>query len=159
RPAVLERGTAMRGFCRFLLAAGFLLLLPAVARSQSFHMNGLDGMTQTVKQEGQSAITGLALRARLGSDDLPVNMTIMPTLEYWKDCDRLDDFNIRSTQKDLALGVDARYDLSLGSWRPYAGAGLSTHFIKTTISAPSVGGAASEQSHAKIGPNVLLGLQ
>ena len=122
-------------------------------------MNGLDGMTQTVKQEGQSAITGLALRARLGSDDLPVHVTIMPTLEYWRDTAHLQDFNIRSTQKDLALGVDARYDLSLGSWRPYMGAGVATHFIKTSFSAPDIGIAPSEQGHTKVGPNALIGLQ
>src|SRR2546427_10716847 len=149
----------MRGFCRVLLAAGFLLLVPMAAQSQSIHMNGLDGMTQTVKQEGQSAVTGMALRARLGSDDLPVGSTLMPTLEYWKDSDRLQDFNIKSTQKDPSLGLDGRYDLSMGKWRPYFGAGLGAHFIKTTFSAPDIGVAPTEQSHTKIGPNALIGLQ
>jgi len=148
----------MRGFCRFILAAG-LFSCPAVAQSQSFHVTGLDGMTQTVKQEGQSAITGLAFRARVASDDLPVGMSLMPNLEYWKDSDRLQDFNIRASQKDLTLGLDARYDLTMGSWRPYFGGGLSAHFIKSKFSAPDIGVPGTEESHTKIGPNALLGLQ
>ena len=148
----------MRGLSFFLLAA-VLLSLPVAARSQIIQFSGIDGMTQNVKQEGQSAISGLAMRVRIGSDDLPVGMSIMPTIEYWKDSDQIGDFNIKSSQKDLSVGVDLRYDLSMGAWKPYLGAGVASHFITSKFEAPDIGVAELEEGHTKVGPNMLLGLQ
>jgi len=148
----------MRAVTRLLFATG-LLLVPASAFSQSFHINGIDAMTQSVKQEGQSFITGLAVRTRLSSDDLPVGLTLMPTLEYWRDTDQLKDFNVRATQKDLTLGLDGRFDFSAGTWRPYAGAGLAAHFVNTKFEAPDIGVQQQEEGHTKIGPEVIAGLQ
>lgn len=141
-----------------LVAAG-LFLLPSLAFAQSVNFRGIDVMTQTVKQEGQSTISGLGIRLRMQSDDLPAGLTLVPTLEHWRDSDRLQDFNIRATQRDLTLGLDGRYDWQWGNWRPYAGAGLGAHFIKTTFEAPDLGVAGEEETRTKVGPDVLVGLQ
>jgi hypothetical protein len=135
-----------------------LLSFPAAAHAQ-FHFTGMDGMMQTVKQEGQSAFSGLGLRGRITSDDLPVHLTLMPTLEYWRNSANLRDFNIEAAQKDLALGLDARYEMAFGTWHPYAGGGLAAHFINSTLSAPSQGIERAQQDHTKFAPDILAGLQ
>ena len=148
----------MRGLSFFLLAVG-LLILPTAARSQSFHVSGLDGMMQTIKQQGQSAFSGLGMRARITSDDLPMHLTLMPTLEYWRNSANLKDFDIEAAQKDLAVGLDGRYEMEFGTWRPYAGAGLEAHFINSQFSAPQIGVPAASEDHTKLAPNLLAGLQ
>lgn len=147
----------MRGLFRFLMAA-LLLSFPAAAHAQ-FHMTGMDGMMQTIKQEGQSAFSGLGIRARITSDDLPVHVTLMPTLEYWRNSANLKDFNIEAAQKDLALGLDVRYEMTFGTWNPYAGAGLESHWIKSSVSAPGIGVPEAQEDHTRIAPNLLVGLQ
>lgn len=148
----------MRGRSFFLLAVG-LLILPTAAQSQSFRVTGLDGMMQTVKQQGQSAFTGLGLRGRITSDDLPLHLTLMPTLEYWRNSANLKDFNIEAAEKDLAVGLDARYEMEFGTWQPYAGGGLEAHFINSRVSAPEIGVPEASENHTKVAPNLLAGLQ
>ena len=147
----------MRGLFRFLTVAA-LLTLPAAAHAQ-IHLTGMDGMMQTVKQEGQSAFSGLGFRARITSDDLPMHLTLMPTLEYWRNTANLRDFNIEAAQKDMTLGMDARYEMTFGTWHPYAGGGLASHWINSTLSAPQQGIQQAQEDHTKIAPDLLAGLQ
>ena len=109
--------------------------------------------------EGQSAFTGLGMRARITSDDLPLHLTLMPTLEYWRNSANLRDFDIEAAEKDLAVGMDARYEMEFGTWRPYAGGGLEAHFINTHFAAPTIGVPEASEDHTKIAPNLLAGLQ
>ena len=150
----------MRGLSLFLLAVGVfgIFSFPVAAHAQ-FHMGGIDGMMQTVKQQDQSAFTGLGLRARITSDDLPVHLTLMPTLEYWRNSANLKDFDIEAAEKDLSLGLDGRYEMTFGAWHPYAGAGFAAHFINTEFAAPQLGVGQTQADHTKFAPNLLAGLQ
>src|SRR5262245_6742878 len=126
----------MRGWFGVLLVAG-LSFLPAVASANFLGIVGMDVMSQSVRQEGHSAITGNALRFRIASDDLPPGLSLMPSVEYWRDKDELEDFDVSVMQKDWRFGVDLRYDWQWGSWSPYAGGGIGWHEINSSFEAPN----------------------
>jgi opacity protein-like surface antigen len=146
-----------------LTAAALLLPLalstvPAAARAQSLRFLGVDGMMQTIKPQGQSGVSGLALRTRLQSDDLPAGMSLMPSIEYWRNADRLDDFGVRATQSDFTAGVDGRFDFRWRSVSPYLGGGLGLHFIKQEFVASALD-LNQRIDHTKLGPDVFAGVQ
>jgi len=146
-----------------LTAAVTLLLLASLAASgpalaQSLRFTGVDGMMQTIKPQGQSGVSGLALRARVQSDDLPPGVSLMPAIEYWRNADRLDDFGVRATQSDFTAGVDGRYDFHWRTVAPYLGAGLGVHFIKQEFKATSLD-VNQKIDHTKLGPDLFLGVQ
>ena len=146
----------MRGWFGTLLVAG-LLLVPAVSSANFLGIVGADVMSQSVRQEGHSAITGTALRFRIMNDDLPAGMSLMPSLEYWRDKDELDDFDVTVVQRDWRIGIDARFDWQWGNWSPYAGGGIAMHDIESSFEAP--GFPEADEGHTKIGPDIFLGLQ
>jgi opacity protein-like surface antigen len=115
-----------------LLAAAFA----APARAGS--LVGVDAMTATVMQEGQSSFSGIALRMRFHPATLIRNVEIMPTIEYWRSASRLSAFDIESSRKDATLGVDVRYVFYRDGWEPYLGAGYAVHFLSSSVNAPSL---------------------
>lgn len=134
-----------------------LAVLPAPARAQSggaatpvpagsksaeeSHggVSGLDVMTSTVFQDGQSAFSGIAVRLRLQSSLLVPNIEIVPAIEYWRDNTRIKTFGIETSRKDATLGVGARWTFFRANWQPYLGAGLAAHFIDEKAHAPTLG--------------------
>ncbi len=147
----------MRPFVWILLAAGLttaFLASPAYA----IRFTGADFQLQTVKRNDQTAISGLAFRGRMESIDLPVGLMFLPTIERWRDKNTIGFVGIESSQRDLALGMDAAYQIQLGAWSPYLGLGLTSHFIQSEASAPQLGLPRAEDSLTKIGPNFLLGV-
>lgn len=145
----------MRVLTRILLGA-LLLTLPAAAQALQF--TGVDGMMQTVKAEGQSGVSGMALRTRIESDDLPVGISLMPAIEYWRDSDRIEDFDVHASQSDLTIGLDARYDFGGESVQPYLGGGVGAHFLNQEFQAPRVG-IDEKKDHTRFGPEFFLGVQ
>ena len=146
----------MRTLVWLILAASLattLLALPANAK-----FKGADIQLQTVKRPDQTAISGLALRGRFDTVDLPVGLMLMPTIERWRDKSTLDFVGLEATQRDLAVSLDAAYQWNWGGWSPYAGLGLASHFIKSEARAPQLGIATAEHSLTKIGPDFLLGV-
>jgi opacity protein-like surface antigen len=139
-----------------LLLGVLLLALPATAHALRF--TGVDGMMQSVKVEGQSGVSGMALRTRIESDDLPVGISLLPAIEYWRDSDRIEDFDIRAVQSDLTFGVDGRYDFGGDAVRPYLGAGFGVHIINQDFEAPRQDIDWSED-HTRFGPQFFLGVQ
>jgi hypothetical protein len=152
----------------FLLALLLALAAPA-ARAQNApapgtparpHTGivGVDAMTSTVFQEGQSSFSGLALRLRIKSPSLVRNIDLMPTFEYWQNTNKLDAFDIRTTRRDAALGLDARWLFEHAGWQPYAGAGFALHFLDSEVRAPRVGVPHGTDALIKGGVNVLGGV-
>ncbi|OGF16072.1 MAG: hypothetical protein A2W00_10245 [Candidatus Eisenbacteria bacterium RBG_16_71_46] len=127
----------MRTHFALLLATLSLLAprSPAVAGA----LVGVDALTSTVLQEGQSSFSGVGVRARLHPERLIREIEIMPTIEYWRATSTIEPFGIRSMRKDATLGVDARYVFPLQGWQPYVGAGYAVHFLATRVNAPSLG--------------------
>ena len=100
---------------------------------------GLEVMTATVFQEGQSSFSGLALRMRVRSASLLSNVEILPAIEYWQNNNRIGLFDLKTTRSDATLGGSARWVFTHEHWQPYAGAGLAVHFLDETVNAPSLG--------------------
>jgi hypothetical protein len=146
----------MRALTPILLGA--LLLLALAAPAHALRFQGVDGMMQTVKSEGQSGVSGMALRTRIDSDDLPAGIGLMPSIEFWRDSDRLEDFDVHAEQSDLTLGLDGRYDFGGDTIQPYLGAGFGVHFLDQEFSAPRAG-LDQKEDNTRFGPDFFLGIQ
>lgn len=111
------------------------------AKSEESHggVSGLDVMTTTVFQDGQSAFSGIAVRLRLQSSLLVPNLEIVPAIEYWRDNARIKTFGIEVSRKDATLGLGARWTFFRPNWQPYLGAGIAAHFIDEKANAPTLG--------------------
>jgi hypothetical protein len=102
-------------------------------------VSGLDVMTATVFQDGQSAFSGIAVRLRLQSALLVPNIEIMPEIEYWRDNTQIKTYGIETSRKDATLALGARWTFFREHWQPYLGAGLAAHFIDERANAPTLG--------------------
>jgi len=138
------------------LASLLILALPSLGRAGA--LTGIDGMTATVLQEGQSSFSGLGLRARIHPDRLISEVELMPSFEYWRNSNTVDPYGIETMRKDATLGIDARYMFRPGSWQPYIGAGYSLHFLTTRVNAPTLGLTNATNSVTKGGLSALAGL-
>ena len=127
----------MRFHIRLLAASAMLVCLSASAHAGLFA--GLDGMTSTVMQEGQSSFSGLAMRVRLRPQRLVQQVELMPSIEYWRSSNSVRHYGIETMRKDATLAMDARYSFNTKSWRPYLGVGFGLHFLSSRVNAPSLG--------------------
>jgi opacity protein-like surface antigen len=114
---------------------------PVAANGRSTGMlTGVDLMTSTVLQEGQSSFSGLAGRVILQPQSLVQDLEILPTIEYWRNSSSISQpYDIRTTRKDATLAVDARYRFHPKGWEPYLGAGFGMHFLSASVNAPTLG--------------------
>jgi opacity protein-like surface antigen len=118
----------------------FLIVLtsfPFMARAGV--LTGLDAMSATVLQKGQSSFSGIGLRARLHPEQLVKQVELMPSFEYWRNTSTVHPYGIHSMRKDATLALDARYKFSPKGWNPYVGAGFAVHFLSWKVDAPSLG--------------------
>lgn len=119
---------------------------------------GVDGMSATVMQEGQSSFSGLGLRARFQSDRLIEGLEFMPTMEWWRNNSTVRPFGITSSRRDAAMALDARYSFKREGFTPYAGGGFAIHFLTSEVDAPALGLRHAQDSVIKGGLAVLGGV-
>jgi len=129
----------MRTFARMLATLVALSLSVPAAALAAGAITSVEGMTSTIFQHGQSSFSGIGLRVQVHPTQLIQNVTLMPTLEYWRNTSNISSFGIESTRKDATMGVDARYDFPHQGLRPYVGAGIALHFLSNRVDAPSLG--------------------
>lgn len=135
---------------RLIRAALMALVIPAAAFAQETPrspiltpfgtLNGIEGMTSTVIQEGQSSFSGLGLRARFQSPRLMEQVEIMPTIEWWRNSNTVRPFDIQTTRKDFTVGTDARWNFTTPNLKPYLGAGFGIHFLSNKVQSPTFNG-------------------
>ncbi len=136
----------MRWLTRMSLVA---LSSAAIAPTASaMKLIAVDVMTSTVKQEGQSSFSGVALRARMTSPIFIQGIEFMPTVEYWRNASSLEPFGIRTARKDATIAVDVRYALKSTGTKPYVGAGYAIHFLSSSVDAPTLG--LNDETHALV---------
>ena len=140
-----------------LVAVAAAVCLPLAAAAAT-PPPGMDFLMSTVMQERQSSISGLAIRGRLHSAALLDNVTILPTLEWWRSSSHVDPYSIESVRSDKTLTLDARYEFNSKGVQPYIGGGLAAHFISSKVNAPSLGVYNAEKSLTKGGFDVLGGM-
>jgi opacity protein-like surface antigen len=121
-------------------------------------VSGLDVMTSTVFQEGQSSFSGLALRLRLRSGALLPNVEIMPAVEYWQNVSRLTVYELKTTRRDATLGCQVRWIMEREHWRPYLGGGLAVHFLSDKVSSPQISEANQSNSTVRGGYSLTGGV-
>jgi hypothetical protein len=155
----------------FALSLFAVLLAPALARAESVPVPatmgqapksgiiGLDAMTGTVFQQGQSSFSGIALRLRVRHPALVPNVEILPTFEYWQNTSHVDAFDIETKRRDAALTADVRWMFQSRPWKPYLGAGFGLHFLDSEVRAPSLGLPHGSEGVIKGGLDVLGGIQ
>ncbi len=147
----------MRILHRFVLSATLLSLPALAAAQQTALVTGIDAMSATVLEEGQSSFSGLGLRVRLHPQDVVKDLEFMPSIEYWRNSSRVSPYNIRATRKDATLGMDARYMFHPPGWQPYIGAGFAIHFLSSRVDAPDFGLNDATDSVVKGGLSALVG--
>jgi hypothetical protein len=125
---------------RLLAACAAIAVLAATAPARAADgLTGIDAMTATVFQEGQSSFSGLALRFRLHNSRFLENVEFLPTVEYWRNSSTVEAFNVHTIRRDATLGGDARWMFPGETWRVYAGAGVAVHFLSDEVNAPTLG--------------------
>ncbi len=147
----------MRMFARMLVLLLALAAFPALA-SAAGAVTAVEGMTATVIQQNQSSFAGIGFRVSVHPPQLIKEISLMPTVEYWRNKSKLPSFGIESIRKDATLGVDARYEFLKQAWRPYVGAGFALHFLSNEVDAPALGLNDASDSLIKGGLGVLGGV-
>jgi len=155
--------------CTILLAALCLFTFTTAAHAASAvtpptppvssagMLTAIDGMTSTILQEKQSSFSGIGLRARLQPARLIKEVELMPTVEFWRNSNTAQPYDIHSTRTDATLGCDARYVFKVQGWQPYIGAGFGIHFLSSKVEAPSLGITNGGTSVIKGGLAALVG--
>ena len=106
-------------FVLFAALAATLALSAPPARAAG-GLTGMDAMTATVFQEGQSSFSGLALRFRLKDPRLMESIEILPTVEYWRNSSSIDAFGLNTIRRDGTRTPSGRTRRS-GLARPMTG--------------------------------------
>lgn len=122
-------------------------------------ITGLDVMTSTVFQQGQSSFSGVAARLRVRSAALMRNVEFLPGIEYWQNSSKVSAFDIKTTRRDATIGGEARWVFTREKWQPYAGLGLGIHFLEESVHAPTLLPGDSKHSSVKGAVSALLGAQ
>ena len=138
-------------------ASAMLLASPSVPRAAGI-VAGVDGMTSTVMQKGQSSFSGVALRLRLKPASLTQSIEIMPSIEYWRNTNTIQGYDIKSSRRDATLGVDARYRFTKTGWTPFLGTGVGLHFLSNEVDAPTLGIQDAQSTSIKAGLALLGGV-
>ena len=139
---------------RTLALAGLIAFLAIPAPALSAPLTGVEGIFHTVFQQDQSSFSGIGVRVHLKSAQLIENVTITPSIQYWRNHSRLSSFDIASTRSDARLGVDARYTFLQYGVQPWVGGGWGLHFLSNKVTAPSLGLVEAEDSVMRGGLSV-----
>ena len=121
-------------------------------------VSGLDVMTSTIFQEGQSSFSGIALRMRIKSALLAPSVEIMPAVEYWQNVSRVTVYDLKTTRSDATLGCQVRWMMERDHWRPYFGGGLAVHFLSDKVSSSQLAQANQHNSTVRGGYSLVGGL-
>lgn len=98
---------------------------------------GVEFLTSTVFQEGQTSFSGMALRTRMHHSRLVQQVEFLPTIEYWQT--NVSALGFRTTRRDATLGGFARWMFpSSRAFHPYLGAGLGVHFLHSAVESPDL---------------------
>ncbi len=147
----------MRASYHLPIALFALILLPAAAAAQ-VSFSGVDGITSTVMQHGQSSFSGIGARARLVTMKTAKDFEVCPEIEFWRTTSTLQIYDIHSVRRDATLGAVARYRFPAKTWRPYVGGGFSIHFISNEVKAPALGIPDADHSIMKGALSALAGV-
>lgn len=131
---------------RTLALAGLIATLAIPAPAHSAPVTGVEAIFHTVFQDNQSSFSGIGLRVHLQSARLIPNVSIAPSIQYWRNRTNVASFGIESQRSDARLGVDARYTFLQYGVQPWIGGGWGLHFLSDRATAPQLGLIDAEDS-------------
>jgi len=124
-------------------------------------ITGLEGMTSTVFQKGQSSFSGIGIRLRIQNAQLLPNVELRPSIQYWRNAISVDDFQLSASRRDATLGGDALwlFPLESRSFEPYLGGGFGIHFLSSEASSPQIANSPATNSVQKGALSLVGGLR
>ena len=122
-----------------VIFAALAAMAAAPTPARALSVINVEGMLSTIFESGQSSFSGTGLRVHVQSPLLIPEISFVPVIEYWRNTNRLEAFDIKSSQNDAALGFEARYQFPREGFKPYIGAGWSAHFISSEVHSQSLG--------------------
>jgi opacity protein-like surface antigen len=143
---------------RTLVLAGLIAILAVPAPALSAPLTGVEGIFHTVFQQDQSSFSGIGVRLHLKSAQLIENVTIAPSIQYWRNHSHVSSFDISSTRSDARLGADARYTFLQYAVQPWVGGGWGLHFLSSKVTAPALGLVEAEDSVVRGGMSLGAGV-
>ncbi len=148
-------------FSTIFAALCFSVALASTPARAAQGVTGLEAMTSTVFQKGQSSFSGVGIRLRIQSARLLPNVEIRPGIEYWRNAISVDDFQLSAVRRDATLGGDALWLFPLGSrnFEPYLGGGFAIHFLSSEVSSPQIPNSPAENSVQKGALSLVAGLR
>ena len=114
------------------------LLFPAVSSAQTeLGFQGVGFMAGLVAPENLDATVGFGLIADLGT--FTEQIALEANLNYWSQSEGMSGFGEVSI-RDIAFGGKTKYffPMTNSSLRPFAGAGLSLHFVKAEVTTEEI---------------------
>jgi hypothetical protein len=120
---------------------------------------GLDAMSATVFQQGQSSFSGIALRLRIRHASLRPNVELLPTFEYWQSTNKVNEFQIETRRRDATMSGDVRWVFLQSAAHPYVGMGYGLHFLNSEVRAPRYGLPHETHGLVKGGLDAMIGIQ
>ncbi|MCC6350302.1 MAG: hypothetical protein IT347_12015 [Candidatus Eisenbacteria bacterium] len=123
----------------------------AIPAEEHGGVSGVDVMTSTVFQQGQSSFSGIALRLRLRSSALLPAIEIMPAVEMWQNTSSVTIYDLKTTRNDATLGCQVRWTFRREHWEPYVGAGMAVHFLSDKVSSSQLQAANQHNSTVRGG--------
>lgn len=137
------------------------LALAATTAHAAGGITGVEAMTSTVFQKGQSSFSGVGLRLRVQSERTLPNVEFRPSIEYWRNAISVDDFQLSAVRKDATLGGDALWLFPMESrtFEPYLGGGFGIHFLSSEVSSPQIANSPATNSVQKGALSLLGGLR
>lgn len=124
-------------------------------------ITGLEAMTSTVFQKGQSSVSGVGIRMRIQSAQMLPNVEFRPSIQYWRNAISVDDFQLSAVRKDATLGGDALWLFPLESraFEPYLGGGFGIHFLSSEVNSPQIANSPATNSVQKGALSLVGGLR
>jgi opacity protein-like surface antigen len=134
---------------------------PTTSAATTGPVVSIDAMTATIFQKNQSSFSGIALRAQIHPPQLIQQVSLMPTIEYWRNSGKISSggLDLDYARKDATLGVDARFDIATTNFKPYLGVGFGLHFLSVDVDSPSLPANQGEDSLIKGGLAALAGVR
>lgn len=143
---------------RMLALAGLIACLAVPAPALSAPLTSVEGNFYSIFQSNQSSFSGLGMRLHFKSAALIENITITPSIQYWRNHTNVPSFGVESSRSDARLGVDMRYTFLQYGVQPWVGGGWGLHFLDNELSAPTLGLVNAEDSVVKGGMSLGGGL-
>ncbi len=144
-----------------LVALALAFALASTPARAADGITGLEAMTSTVFQKGQSSFSGVGIRMRIQSAQVLPNIEFRPSIQYWRNAISVDDFQLSAVRKDATLGGDALWLFPLESraFEPYLGGGFGIHFLSSEVNSPQIANSPATNSVQKGALSLVGGLR